>query len=168
MVVESEGMVHVAIRSEHDRGERHVSTLDLVSLVRSDDAWMVSLGAKFEHNPFTGWEFQPDIQLRWAPDETHVIWSAVSRAVRIPGRIQVDSDELIAAQPGPFSLPLIQQLSGNAGQEAMEWPRNRSPRSQRVATIFEMYFLFRRRVRLSCRDSEPWAAPRLVEKHVKR
>ena len=51
--------------------------------------WM-TLGSKFEHNIFTGWESQPSARLLWTPTPHQTLWAAVTRAVRIPSRIDED------------------------------------------------------------------------------
>ncbi len=43
-----------------------------------------TLGSKFEHNSFTGFEFEPSARLAWYPDNKQTVWAAVSRAVRTP------------------------------------------------------------------------------------
>ena len=48
------------------------------------------LGSKFEHNDYTGFEYQPNIRLLWIPNDRHSIWGAISRAVRTPSRTDVD------------------------------------------------------------------------------
>lgn len=52
-----------------------------------DDKLWLTLGSKFEHNDFTGFEVQPTARLLWAPYEQHRFWGAVSRAVRTPSII---------------------------------------------------------------------------------
>ncbi|MBT8341064.1 MAG: TonB-dependent receptor [Desulfatitalea sp.] len=49
------------------------------------------VGSKFERNDFTGWETQPTARLRWTPHAHHTLWTAVSRAVRTPARIERDA-----------------------------------------------------------------------------
>jgi len=58
-------------------------------------------GAKFEHNPYTGYELLPSARLAWKPDERRMVWSAVSRAVRAPSRL--DRELFAPAQP-PFVI----------------------------------------------------------------
>jgi iron complex outermembrane recepter protein len=58
----------------------------------------LTLGSKFLHNIYTGFEIQPGIRLGWMPNKYHTLWTAVSRAVRLPTRF--DSD--IANIPGEF------------------------------------------------------------------
>ena len=50
----------------------------------------LTLGSKFEHNNYTGFEIQPNAKLMWTPDEQQSIWAGVSRAVRTPSRIERD------------------------------------------------------------------------------
>jgi len=51
--------------------------------------WL-TVGSKFEHNIFTGWENEPSARLLWTPTSHQTIWGAVSRAVRTPSRIDED------------------------------------------------------------------------------
>src|SRR4029079_17536207 len=57
---------------------------DEITLV--EDKLKLTLGSKFEHNDYTGWEVQPSGRLAWTPNERHTLWGAVSRAVQLPGR----------------------------------------------------------------------------------
>jgi len=57
---------------------------DTINLV--DDTLQLSLGTKFEHNDFTGFEFQPSSRLLWKVHEYHSIWGGITRAVRTPAR----------------------------------------------------------------------------------
>src|SRR5262249_18749813 len=49
-----------------------------------------TLGAKYEHNAFSGGDFQPNVRGRWLISETQMIWGAVSHAVRRPTRLDDD------------------------------------------------------------------------------
>jgi len=48
------------------------------------------LGSKFEHNDFSGFEYQPSGRLAWTPTDNQCLWGAISRAVRSPSRIDQD------------------------------------------------------------------------------
>lgn len=48
------------------------------------------LGTKYEHNDYTGDEWQPTVRLLWSPAERASLWAAVSRAVRTPSRAESD------------------------------------------------------------------------------
>jgi iron complex outermembrane recepter protein len=49
----------------------------------------LTLGTKLEHNDFSGFEVQPNVRLAWDHD-TGLLWMAVSRAVRVPTRLERD------------------------------------------------------------------------------
>ena len=55
-----------------------------------DERLALNLGAKFEHNSYTGFELQPTVRLLWTPSLNTTVWAAVSRAVRTPSRIDSD------------------------------------------------------------------------------
>jgi iron complex outermembrane receptor protein len=55
------------------------------------------LGAKLEHNDFTGTEFQPNARLAWKPVEGQMFWAAISRALRTPSLL--DTDYYVPGQP---------------------------------------------------------------------
>jgi iron complex outermembrane recepter protein len=61
---------------------------DTIGLVPEHLAFV--LGLKLEHNSFSGWEYQPTARLAWTPNPRTTVWTAVSRAVRTPVRIDRD------------------------------------------------------------------------------
>ena len=54
------------------------------------DKLKLTVGTKIQHNVFSGWEVQPSARFAWTPNNQHTIWTAVSKAVRTPSRIDVD------------------------------------------------------------------------------
>ena len=73
----------------------------------------LTLGSKLEHNDYTGYEVEPSIRLQWNLDDTDLLWTAVSRAVRTPSRYDRDLQVptgLISVPP--YQLPTL-FLSGN-------------------------------------------------------
>src|SRR5690606_16528493 len=64
----------------------------------ADGRVKVTAGVKLEHNDYTGEEWQPNGRLAWTPGEGHLLWTAVSRAVRMPSRI--DRDFVASIAPG--------------------------------------------------------------------
>lgn len=71
---------------------------DQISLTQSLN---LTLGARVERNPYTGYEFLPDARLAWKINPQHLLWTAVSRTVRGPARI--DADSFVPRDP-PFLL----------------------------------------------------------------
>ena len=61
----------------------------------------LTVGAKLETNVYTGNEWLPNVRLSWQPARDHLVWAALSRAVRAPSRI--DRDLFIPGKP-PFLL----------------------------------------------------------------
>jgi iron complex outermembrane recepter protein len=51
--------------------------------------WSLVIGSKFEHNEYTGLEIQPSLRALYKPDEMLSAWAAVSRAVRVPSRLEL-------------------------------------------------------------------------------
>ncbi len=77
---------------------------DKITLVPS--ALSVTVGAKVEHNVYTGFEYSPSARLGWTPKRNQTVWAAVSRAVRTPSRIDEE-----------FFFYLIPELPIIAGSE---------------------------------------------------
>ncbi|HET7175843.1 MAG TPA: TonB-dependent receptor [Gammaproteobacteria bacterium] len=76
------------------------------SLFAQDEArlapdWRLIAGARLEHNPYTGNEFLPNLRLAWNLSPDSLLWTAVSRAVRSPSRL--DTNAFAPEQP-PFLL----------------------------------------------------------------
>ena len=69
----------------------------------------LTIGTKLEHNDFSGFEVQPSIRLAWSPRENQTLWSAVSRAVRVPTRLERD----IAIEITPPGSNPVGRLLGN-------------------------------------------------------
>jgi iron complex outermembrane receptor protein len=49
-----------------------------------------TIGTKLEHNDYTGYELEPSGRLQWNVTSKHMLWAAVSRAVRMPARYDRD------------------------------------------------------------------------------
>jgi len=104
----------------------------------SGDRLRLSLGSKFEHNSYTGFEVQPSVRLAWAPASHHTVWGAVSRAVRTPSRI--DRDFFLFAAP---SVPIL--AGGDIQSEKviayeLGWRAQARPRlSLSVSTFYNDY-----------------------------
>ncbi|HSH91047.1 MAG TPA: TonB-dependent receptor [Ramlibacter sp.] len=80
--------------------------LDLANVFVQDeialgDSVKLTVGAKAEHNVYTGVEFLPNARIAWNVAPNHLLWAAASRTVRVPSR--VDRDFFIPANP-PFAL----------------------------------------------------------------
>ncbi|MCB1768094.1 MAG: TonB-dependent receptor, partial [Candidatus Competibacteraceae bacterium] len=71
------------------------------------DHWRLTLGSRFDHNDYTGFEVQPNARLLWTPNSHTSVWAAVSRVVRTPSRMDSDGRFwLINAPLGELVQPL--------------------------------------------------------------
>jgi iron complex outermembrane receptor protein len=59
-------------------------------IVLIEDRLRLTAGSKFEHNDYSGFEFQPSVRLLWTPVARHALWASFSRAVRTPSRVEHD------------------------------------------------------------------------------
>jgi iron complex outermembrane receptor protein len=66
------------------------------------DRLSVTIGAKFLHNIYTGFEVQPSVRLLWTPNPRHTVWAAVTRAVRTPSRVEEDDQLTLSPNPPTF------------------------------------------------------------------
>jgi iron complex outermembrane recepter protein len=65
-----------------------------------------TIGARLEHNHFSGFGLQPSASLAWIVNDKNMLWGSVSRALRTPARAtEVRFNE--AVLPGPDGLPLV-------------------------------------------------------------
>jgi iron complex outermembrane recepter protein len=70
---------------------------DKISLVQ--DKLFLTLGSKFEHNDFSGFEYEPSAKLAFTPTDSQTLWASVSRAVRTPNQANQDIRLILAAVP---------------------------------------------------------------------
>jgi iron complex outermembrane receptor protein len=94
---------------------------DEISLV--EERLRLTLGSKFEHNDYTGWEIQPSGRLLWTPHVRHSAWVSISRAVRTPSRADNDLrlvNSVIPPGTPPFLLPApgVVTLTGDPGKQS--------------------------------------------------
>ncbi|MEQ1637121.1 MAG: TonB-dependent receptor [Methylococcales bacterium] len=84
-----------------------------------DDSLLLTLGSKFEHNDYTGFEIQPSASVMWTPVTGHKIWASVSRAVRTPSRTEANGRILLLSlaprsESNPFAIRADLVALGNA------------------------------------------------------
>ncbi len=87
------------------------------------DRLIFTLGSKFEHNDYTGYEFQPSVRALYSPKKNHKIWGAVSRAVRTPHRVERHATiTTIILPPGdeinPLPVPAAGGVTGNENYDS--------------------------------------------------
>jgi iron complex outermembrane recepter protein len=85
---------------------------DQIELARSV---RLTIGTKLEDNDFSGFEVQPSVRIAWDVSAAQTAWSSISRAARIPTRLERD----IAIDVNPNGN-ILQQLLGNDDFDAEE------------------------------------------------
>jgi iron complex outermembrane recepter protein len=73
----------------------------------------LSLGTKFEHQYYNGFNLQPSARITWTPGDGSTLWAAVSGAQGTPSRDAASIRFNYAAFPGPDNLPILISLFGN-------------------------------------------------------
>ncbi len=95
---------------------------NLVSAFLQDDIRLTNslsfiLGSKFEHNSYTGFEYEPSAQLVWNMTTQQAFWASASRAIRQPSRADFDLDADVAVIPVGTGLGVV-ELLGNTHRKA--------------------------------------------------
>ncbi|MCP5365799.1 MAG: TonB-dependent receptor [Hyphomicrobiales bacterium] len=120
---------------------------DEITLI-DNELWL-TVGSKFEHNEFSGFEYQPSARALYAPLENHSIWGAVSRAVRTPFVAEEDARFNQTVIPG--APPTVIATMGDRDVEsedllAFELGYRTTPTkdiSLDIATFYNVYDNFR-------------------------
>ena len=73
----------------------------------------LTLGSKFEHNVYTGFEVEPSAQLVWAPNSRNTIWASAAKAIRQPSVVDSGIDAVSAITPLPQGAFGVVQVFGN-------------------------------------------------------
>ena len=73
----------------------------------------LTLGSKFEHNSYTGFEIEPSAQLVWEPTARHTVWASAAKAIRQPSNIDSGLQIISSVQPLPQGLYGLVTVSGN-------------------------------------------------------
>ena len=100
---------------EQTRNLASIFLQDEITVV--EDVFSIWMGAKLEHNDFTGFEIHPSARFLWSLDEKQVIWGAVSRAVRTPSRTE-DDLRLNIGINNSLGLTAFQQFNGSRDLES--------------------------------------------------
>jgi iron complex outermembrane receptor protein len=99
-------------------------TLNLFSAFGQDEISLfdkrlrITVGSKFEHNGFTGFEVEPNTRLLWTITRNQSVWSAVSRAVRTPALteegLRLNSETIPPGTPqNPTPFPTLAAVYGS-------------------------------------------------------
>jgi iron complex outermembrane recepter protein len=107
----------VSLQPNHSRLNQYSGFVqDEVSLF--DKRLRVTLGSKFEHNDFTGFEVEPNVRFVGILSKNQSVWAAISRAVRTPALteegLQLNEAVVPPGAPPFFSpLPVVESIFGS-------------------------------------------------------
>jgi iron complex outermembrane recepter protein len=73
----------------------------------------LTLGSKFEHNAYTGFEIEPSAQLVWAPSTRHTLWTSAARAIRQPSSVDSGLQAVSSIVALPQGAVGVVTVSGN-------------------------------------------------------
>jgi len=68
------------------------------------DRLSLTIGSKFLHNSYSGFEVEPGARVLWTPNQRQTVWAAVTRAVRTPSRVEEDLQLTALAAPNPLTF----------------------------------------------------------------
>lgn len=113
----------VAVSQQDKRTSLYsVYAQDEVTLV--PQRWRVTLGARLEHNDYTGYVFQPNVRLLWTPNARNSVWLSLARAARTPSRVEGGVSIYVQANPAgvpPFVPPsIVQALTPELENERLD------------------------------------------------
>jgi iron complex outermembrane receptor protein len=86
--------------------------------IRLGDKVWLTVGSKFEHNAYTGFEYQPSAQLVWTPTDRQTVWLSAARAIRQPARSEFGLQVDVATFPLPNGGLGVVKLTGAANKDA--------------------------------------------------
>jgi iron complex outermembrane recepter protein len=85
----------IATPEHQDEAIHNVFLQDEIEL--AEGMVRLTFGSKFEWNTYTGWEVQPTARFLWHVADHQQLWGSVSRAVRVPSRLDRGEYQVVAA-----------------------------------------------------------------------
>jgi iron complex outermembrane receptor protein len=86
--------------------------------VRLANSVSLTAGVKLEDNAYTGFEFEPSVQLAWSPSSRQTVWASISRAIQQPSWLYAAAQVDQAAVPVPGAGIAVYQISGDPDAKA--------------------------------------------------
>ena len=83
---------------------------DQIAITKS---FSITVGSKFEHNAFTGFEYEPSAQAVWTPSAHQTLWASASRAIRQPAIFDANSELNVGLYPLGDGQYGIETVSGD-------------------------------------------------------
>jgi iron complex outermembrane receptor protein len=77
------------------------------------DRLFLTVGAKLEHNYYTGFGAMPSARVVWIPTQRRTLWAAISKTERTPSEGEAAIRVPVGEFPGPGGIPVLLTLFGN-------------------------------------------------------
>jgi iron complex outermembrane receptor protein len=108
------------------------------------DHLFLTIGAKLEHNYYTGFGTMPGARVAWTPTKRHTLWAAISRTERTPAETDAALRAPAGQFPGPGGIPVLLTLFGNPridNEESVDYEMGyRTMVSQQLSIDFTAYY----------------------------
>src|SRR5205814_1157081 len=83
----------------------------------TNSLWL-TLGSKFEHNRYSGFEYQPSAQLVWNLTNRQTLWTSGARAIRQPSRSDFDLQASFTTLPTDDGSFAVVKVFGTPNRKA--------------------------------------------------
>jgi iron complex outermembrane recepter protein len=101
---------------------------DEIAITKS---FFLTLGSKFEHNDYTGFQYEPSAQMVWTPSGRQTLWASASRSIREPAMFETNAKFNIGLYPLGGSDFGIATLTGDPRPQSEKlWDFETGSRSQ--------------------------------------
>jgi iron complex outermembrane receptor protein len=77
------------------------------------DRFYLTVGTKFEHNDYSGFEIMPTLRATWTPSTRQMFWAAISRDLRAPSRDDTDLVVNVGSTIAPGGAITLTRFVGN-------------------------------------------------------
>jgi iron complex outermembrane receptor protein len=77
------------------------------------DRLLLTIGAKLEHNYYSGFGAMPSARVAWVPTQRQTLWAAISETERTPSELDAAIRAGAGVFPGPGGIPVLPTLFGN-------------------------------------------------------
>ncbi len=115
----------IEVRPDQNTGSENLHTVS--AFLQADlhlvpERVVLTAGTKFEHNDYTGFEFQPSARIRFKLSNSQTLWLAASRAVRTPSAHEGSEGYRLPIPLESLDLPYPTRLVGNpAAKSEVLW-----------------------------------------------
>jgi iron complex outermembrane receptor protein len=81
----------------------------------------LTIGSKFEHNSYTGFEFEPTVRLAWAATPKSTLWASANRAIAQPAQYETSIAAIVGTVGFDNNTTALIGMYGNPSLHAEEF-----------------------------------------------